>query len=337
MTSSVVSALERLRRSANVLSKEPVSAAALNTRADALRGLAALLRLGYPARLALADWPDHSPPDVRGSLVEVARAVRLGLPTEDAVNRLVAFEQDRHALATVLSIASRLGGDVAAMVESLAASTDRRRAAVSAARSASSGAKLSGRLVAGLPLAFIPLAPMSQAPLFDGSGALTILAGAVLAAAGMMWISRLTPSPDRFDDPTASLAELIAATLVGGANLVAALDTIADSSPGPIEREMRRAKRLVDLGLSWPQALRRIPDRSMRQLGSTLDRAQELGLPVASALGAFAGDLRSQREREFEEKNKRATVLMMIPLATCVLPSFILLAIGPFLRGLSLQ
>ena len=313
-------------------------AASLQARAEALRALAGLLRLGHSPRHCLSEWHRHSSGSMARRLHGVERAIRLGMGTSDALALLEpTFEEDARALATTLTIAARLGGDAAAMVDSLARSIDGRRAALSAAKVASSGAKLSGRLVAGLPFAFLPLAPMARAPLFDGPGRLLVMVGAGLAVAGMMWIARLTPRPDPFDDPAAALAELLAATITGGTHMTVALKTIADAPPEAVEPDIRAAARFVQLGLSWPEALKQLANDSLGRLGGTLARAQELGLPIAGALVAFARDRRADREREFEAANRRAAVLMMVPLAVCVLPAFILLGVAPFLRGLSLQ
>lgn len=319
------------------LSRGP-PAASLEERAEALRVLAGLLRLGHSPRHSLAEWQCHTSGSMAEGLHRVERGIRLGVGTADALDLLEPiFEEDARALSTTLTIAARLGGDSAAMVDSLARSIDRRRAALSSAQVASSGAKLSGRLVAGLPFAFLPLAPMARAPLFDGPGRLLVIVGVGLAVAGMMWIARLMPRPDPVDDPAAALAELLAAALAGGTHMTVAMKTIADGPPEAVDKEIRTAARFVRLGLSWPNALKQLTNDSLGRLGGTLARAQELGLPVANALVVFAQDRRADREREFEAASRRAAVLMMIPLAVCVLPAFILLGVAPFLRGLSLQ
>lgn len=308
----------------------------LGTRAEAMRALAALLRLGYSPRSALAEWLHHGPREMRTSLHNVNRLLRMGLPTPLVIARLEEpLEQDAFVLGSLLSISEKLGGNSAAMVDGLAQSIENRRASLSAARASGSGAKLSGRLIAGLPLAFLPLTPVSGDDLFDGMGIPMLVLGIGLAATGMMWIARLMPQPPAYDDPAATLADLLAAVLGGGAGLTAALNHIAEVSP-PMLEELGRARRMTRLGLSWPEALCRLDGSALPALGATLARAQRLGLPVADSLSTFASEQRAEHDRVFETKNKRAMVLMMIPLAICILPAFILLAIAPFLRGLSI-
>lgn len=309
----------------------------LEMRAEAFRALAGLLRIGLPPRGALIAWRERARGPLRPALARVARLLDMGLDLQRAVVSLrPVLEQDADALSVLLSVTTSLGGGGEAMVETLATSVEERAAALAKARAAGSGAKLSGRLVAGLPLAFLPLAPLARGPLLDRVGVVILLVGAALAAAGMMWIARLTPSPPSGDDPAAALADLVAAVLAGGSDLVWALDVIARTPPEPIAAEMGRAARLVRLGLTWPEALERVEDAELASVGRALGQAHALGLPVATTLRAWARSRRSDLEHQFDAATRRAAVLMMVPLATCVLPSFILLGVMPFLRGLSI-
>jgi tight adherence protein C len=99
---------------------------------------------------------------------------------------------------------------------------------------------------------------------------------------------------------------------------------------------MSAAARRVRLGAGWVDALARAEEPSLRGLGASLGHAEELGLPVADALERFAHRGRAEAARRFEESIRKAPVKMMMPLTLCVLPSFILLGVAPFLRSLSL-
>ena len=246
------------------------------------------------------------------------------------------MDEDAGALASLVQVLSTAGGNGPAMIDGLASVIDDRDAAVRSAGAAASGARLSGRLIAALPLAFLPLAPMTRAPLLDPVGLVVILLGGGLAVLGMIWIGRLVPRPPSGDDGAASLADLVAAVLDGGVDLHSALDVISDAAPADLASEVRRARRMARLGLTWADAFARSSHPPLRGLGMTLSRTQALGLPVAVALRGWARTRRMTLERDFERATRRAGVLMMVPLAVCVLPSFILLAVVPFLRGLAL-
>ena len=291
--------------------------------------------MGLPLRAALESWSEQALTALHGDLDRLRRRLALGADVPGAIESLrESFESDTHALATIVSVASRVGGDAAEMVDDLARAIEARAAALEASRAAASGAKLSGRLVAALPLVFLPVAPLARAPLVDATGLLLIFLGGGLAIAGMAWMDRLMPKLPDGDDGAASFADLVAAVMRGGVDLTTALATTAEHF-GSLDTELTRARRLVRLGASWSEALETSDGDGLRAIGAVLERSRSLGVPAGTALRAWASRRRIRLEREFESATRRAGVLMMIPLATCVLPSFLLLAVAPFLRGLA--
>jgi pilus assembly protein TadC len=111
-----------------------------------------------------------------------------------------------------------------------------------------------------------------------------------------------------------------------------ALDHVTSAS-GAFDRE----RRLVRLGSSWTGALERSEDTGLAALAATIERAERTGTPIAAALVGFAKRRRQRLHLEFEAATKKAPVVMVVPLVLCVLPSFCLLALAPFLRGLALS
>lgn len=287
-------------------------------------------------RAALETWPEHvSPGSLRDDLLRVRRRLRLGAEPIAALSPLAAsLTDDVRTLQAVVALVTRTGGDASAMVVGLARAIEARAASASSARAAASGARLSGRLIAALPLGFLPLAPIADAPLLDPAGILLLVSGGGLCLAGMTWIGRLMPVPPE-DDPAAFLADLVAAVVRGGVALASALDAVAEAGASGATEDLERCRRLVRLGLPWPRALRHCDHAGLRGLASVLETAHAFGLPVGANLEAWARQRRAEVERGFESATRRAGVLMMVPLATCVLPSFILLAVAPFLRGLA--
>jgi hypothetical protein len=124
-----------------------------------------------------------------------------------------------------------------------------------------------------------------------------------------------------------------AAVLRGGVGLGCALAAVAGHRD---DAALSRAARRAQLGCPWPEALRRSCDAGYTALAQVIERTDRHGLPAADALEAFAVLRRAERAQEFEKSIRRAPVLMVVPLVLCVLPAFVLLALGPFLRGLSL-
>lgn len=289
--------------------------------AACLRTLAALLRGGTPLRRALVEWPDELPAGSADSSL-VSKRVSLGVPAAASV-RGTGFEQAEVAFALHLSH----GIDLARWLEATADRLEQDLAATAGARAAAAGAILSGRMVAGLPLLFVPLVPMSRAALLDGPGLVLLAAGVALAVAGLKWIGRLLPSappPDR----VAALCLSTAALLDAGLDVDAALVTaVAD----PAER--RAVARMRRLGRPASSALALV-DTAYEPVCSTLGRARVLGLPAAGSLRRLAESRRADALRDFDRRVKRAPVLMVVPLTCCVLPAYGLLGVAPFLRSI---
>jgi tight adherence protein B len=301
----------------------------------ALRSLAALLRTGLSLRGALVVWPHEAPLELRELLLIPARRVRLGDSIEGA---LAALEDDlgfdARALQSIVGVGLTLGGDVPRMLDSLARTIEERLEGEKAAAASTAGAKLSGRIVAGLPLLCIPLLPASRAPLFDAAGIALLLAGCALAWSGLRWMAKLVPAPSSFDDGAAAAAEVVSSALRGGASLRAGLDAVARHPPPGLEAGLRRAAQVVRLGVAWAEALARSRHTCLVDLGRALRLAESKGVPAAAALSAFALARRAERARRLDAAIKRAPVLMVVPLVVCVLPAFMLLGLAPFIRGL---
>lgn len=295
------------------------------TEADALRSLASHLRSGCSLRLALYRWPDDLSDDIAADARELARRVRLGTPIVSALEGSRWEELLRVPIGLHLSE----GLALAEWLERTAAELETTASASASARAASAGAVLSGRLVAGLPLLFVLLAPLGKAPVTDPMGISLLVLGVVLALTGLRWIDRLVPRPSP-DEAVAGFSSAAAALLESGAGLWRALEVACRTCP-----MLERAPRLVGLGLSWPDALV-AADEGLGEVARTLRRAAALGTPVAPALRGLASSHRAEAMLEFDRALRRAPVLMTVPLVFCVLPSYALLGLAPFLRSISL-
>lgn len=286
-----------------------------------LRNLSALLRGGAPLRRALVEWTqDTSVCSADASLV--SKRVSLGVPAAAAV-RGTAFEDIAVAFALHLSH----GIDLARWLDATADRLEQDFAASAGARAAAAGAILSGRMVAGLPLLFVPLVPMSRAVLVDGPGLMLLAAGVALTIAGLKWIGRLlpsTPPPDRVGALCESTATLLDAGLDVDAALVAA---VADPDQRDAVARMRRLGRSASAALA-------LVDPAYEPVCTSLDRARALGLPAAACLRSLAQLRRADALRDFDRRVKRAPVLMVVPLTCCVLPAYGLLGVAPFLRSI---
>ena len=297
----------------------------------ALDELAALVESEPSVRSALLVWPDavaHS--EDAAILRAVARRIRLGAPSDVALGPLVtAAGPDASALTDAVRTFSDMGGSLAVALRTMARTIEHRQALVHEGRAAGAAATLSGRMLALFAGASLLLAPMSR-----GLTALTVLAtgsaAALLGWVGVRWMRRLSPRPPSHDDPVAVHAETLAGLVRSGVHPRGALDFLGGAST-----ELRRAQRLVTLGMSWTDAIAAAGGRDHIRLATILRRGDRLGLPMTDALVTLAAGIRERRRRAFELRSRRAPVLLVAPLALCLLPAFALVVIVPLLRGLS--
>jgi tight adherence protein B len=272
---------------------------------------------------------------MREPLRRLSRRLALGQSVVGALaeTRGVFETQETAALVSMIAIHERDGGNLPGMLESLADRLDSRAAAVEAARGAGAGAVLSGRIMGGLPLLLLLVTPGVGGQLLNGGGIVLLVIGLGLVATGSAWMHRLIPKPARVDDPVAVVCDVVACALTAGNTLHAAMMAGFDACPRAVRPPFARANRMVKLGASWPEALRSCGDRDLAGVAASIGHAQKLGIPLATSLERWAETRRRSRLRDFEVATRRAPVLMVIPLTVCMLPAYLILGLGPVLRG----
>lgn len=298
--------------------------------AEALRGLIVLLRAGESARRALGLWPATVPVSLKDRVLTAARLARLGARPAEAVGAargLLGAHTESVALAFEVHRVS--GADLSALLERVAAAAEDDWDRVGGVRAHAAGARLSARMIALLPLATLPLVGFSSDSLSGIWSYASIACGLVLALVGLRWISRLSPEPSDDAGTAWFVADLVAAALRAGMHLPAAMDLLVEQTGAP--DALRVARRRVLCGLTWGVALGSSSDEQLRCLGETIRRAERLGAPVADHIEARAERARLERRLRSEEEMRVVPVKMAVPLVLCVLPSFILLGLGPHL------
>jgi tight adherence protein B len=290
--------------------------------AGAVRALAGSIRAGMPPQAAVAAWAELAPGEIAGG---VSRRVALGeAPATAFLGSGPELGEAAVALARCFALHSKTGGSLPTLLERVAEAVERGGETARDAEAATSGARLSGRLVAGLPLAFVPLTPGGSALRGGPTGLAVAVLGIGLAAAGLWWIGKLVPAPAGADDGAAALA--------GGIGLGPALEAAAAYPPSGLEGALDRAGRRARLGQSWPEALRR-EGGPLAALAAVVARSAAWGVPAAGPLHEWARARRDEVRTEMQAALRRAPVLMVVPLTVCVLPSFALLAFGPLVLG----
>ncbi len=90
-------------------------------------------------------------------------------------------------------------------------------------------------------------------------------------------------------------------------------------------------------GMDSREALRDLETRTgvedIRGLVTTLLQSMRFGTSIATTLRIFAAELRDKRTQRAEEEAAKVSTKMLFPLIFCVLPSFLLVVLGPPLLG----
>ncbi|HEY0780345.1 MAG TPA: type II secretion system F family protein, partial [Gemmatirosa sp.] len=171
----------------------------------------------------------------------------------------------------------------------------------------------------------------SPAPLALGLG---LLAGLTLPSAmldrkaGSRRTALTLAIPDALD--------LLIVCLEAGVGLDAALVRVARElapSHPMLAAELESVTRRVGAGLPRDEALRTLVVRTgvddMRAIVSTMIQAERLGTSLARVLRIHGESLRSRRKQLAEKRAAQASVKMMIPLVTFLLPAFFIVVLGP--------
>ena len=90
-------------------------------------------------------------------------------------------------------------------------------------------------------------------------------------------------------------------------------------------------------GMDSREALRDLEVRTgvedIRGLVTTLLQSMRFGTSIAATLRIFAAELRDKRTQRAEEEAAKVSTKMLFPLIFCILPSFLLVVLGPPLLG----
>jgi tight adherence protein B len=166
---------------------------------DALPQMANALRAGLTFQQSVEQVGRESPPPLRQELGLLTKEVKLGAAPDESLASMVARvgSEDLELVATSASIARQLGGNLAEMFDTIAATVRDRFRLEGRIRALTSQAKLQGAIVAALPLAvglFLDWhRPDLMRPMFDHAyGYVLVGAIALLEAIGFLLIRKIS-------------------------------------------------------------------------------------------------------------------------------------------------
>lgn len=297
--------------------------------------LAAALASGLSLQLAFAEISPTLPAPLTRAARRVAASLAMGTSVADALGPLaeVVPRDDVAPLTLVLGAFARSGGPVSRSLERLAALL-RGRLALEEERLAltAQGRASALVLVALAPLGglFLSLAmPEYASTLFVDGRALLVIA-LLCEAAGATWLWRIV----RRTAPGPDLATFLDAVVVG---LEAGL-TFERSLAGLVERgaeiaradDVRRMLADLRLGRGLDRALREFAHSPAEaRVAALVAVSNRVGAPLAQLLVLQADALRESDRRMAETSARRLPVLMLFPLAFCILPALLVVFLGP--------
>jgi pilus assembly protein TadC len=124
--------------------------------------------------------------------------------------------------------------------------------------------------------------------------------------------------------------ELLASCLTAGLPLRVATEAVVSVFPGPLSEDLGSVLRMVDLGLSEPDAWRTL--RGHPELGraaNDLARSAHSGTMLVDALSHHAELARQRRHAVVQVAARAVGVRSVLPMMTCFLPAFLLLGVVP--------
>jgi len=92
-------------------------------------------------------------------------------------------------------------------------------------------------------------------------------------------------------------------------------------------------------GMDNRSALKGLEERTglddIQALVATLTQSMRFGTSIGDTLRIYSAELRDKRLQRAQEKAARISSLMLFPLVTCIMPSFLLVILGPAMIGLA--
>lgn len=186
-------------------------------------------------------------------------------------------------------------------------------------------------------------------PLASAAGALLCLAllpglwagaaGLVVAVALWRWSATWEPAGVQrrraaVQRDLPHVVDLMVALLTVGHSPEGSLRRVAAVTRGPVHEELELWCARVGLGADPCEVWRAMAAHpELGRLGAALQRATESGAPVREALERLADDLREGLRADVEERIRAVEVRTAVPLAVCLLPAFVLLAVVPLVAG----
>ena len=165
---------------------------------EAVSSIAAGIRAGFSLAQALRFAAEEGSPPLSGSMAAVVDRSAMGMPLGTSIDVWSDAQggRDDRLVAGVLRLHGRSGGDIPAVLDRLAETLRERRSAARDVRSLTAQARMSGTILAFLPLVFFAFLGLTAphdlgVALRSPTGLSALIVGFVMQGAAFMWIRYL--------------------------------------------------------------------------------------------------------------------------------------------------
>jgi tight adherence protein C len=186
----------------------------------------------------------------------------------------------------------------------------------------------------GLPLAYLAIMSRSSQPM--GLPGLVLLVALFMGGGRLSsWLVRRRATARRNNVlralPTA--LDLITVCMEAGLSFDSGLAKVVEKTRGTLSDEFGRVLHEMQVGKSRRDALRdmakRLDARDVTSFVAAIVQADQMGMSLGPVMRAQADDVRLRRRQRAEESAMKAPIKMLFPLMFCILPSTILVVLGP--------
>jgi Flp pilus assembly protein TadB len=160
--------------------------------------------------------------------------------------------------------------------------------------------------------------------------------GAALVLRRRRRARRAAASRRRIEAALPDAVELLVVCVHAGRSPTQAVAELSERGPPAARPGFQAVVRRLHRGDGLADALAQLPlvlGPSAHELAAVVATAEREGLPMAPMLDRLAADARAARRRQGEAATRRLPVQLAFPLVTCVLPSFVLVALAPAVLG----
>lgn len=134
------------------------------------------------------------------------------------------------------------------------------------------------------------------------------------------------------------MLDMLTISVEAGLGFDMALAKLIRTTSGPLAEEFARMLNEVRAGVARRDALRNMGTRTdvpeLNNFIMAMVQADVFGVSIANILRSQAGEMRTRRRQNAEEAAQKAPVKMVFPIIVCILPSTMLVIMGPAVIGI---